>query len=83
MLARDVRGIRGLGKVVTYAAVDELEIARVEVGFGGAVGKDEKLEVVFLDALKPFVEVSTAFGVKARHIDGIEKSFYGRTVAEL
>ncbi len=66
MLARDLQvmchgGGQG-GEILTYAAVEELEIARSEFVFDIAAGQDEVFQVIVINVLKPFVEACTPFG---------------------
>ena len=70
MLARDLRRLCGglVGRSRTYAGVNELEVAGSESVSASFVSKDEKLEVIFGDAVEPFVKACAVFCTQRRHI---------------
>ena len=57
-----------MGRSRTYAGVNELEVAGSESVSASFVGKDEKLEVIFGDAVEPFVKACAVFCTQRRHI---------------
>ena len=53
--------------MLTYTAVDELEVVGSEVDRDGGVGEDEDSEVVVVDVRQPLLEVGATFCVEGSH----------------